>query len=398
MATFDLSGNFGAAYNASDTISLAVNTGTISPTSTTKGALLTGIVVTCNEGAVITAEITSGTCDGETQTITATSGATPTPTATGTPTATPTATPTPTPAFITYRGTICSGPDAGGTRFFNTQLTYSIGNSVYMNDGFSPVSSSFCVEIDAILSYQFAVTGVPVDNTAHANCTACEGVHPTPTPTATPTPTPTPATPTPTPTPSPTPTVYQYFYNSVSGYAGSAAACSGNASNAIYSIQPNVIAAVAVGNQLFRNSDLTDPLDQGAGSNKYWGIGDTSGDLPLYFVEYGPGDNAIQGSGVCGTFYDFNGKVVNSSWDPSDGGAATSTIACGYSQLRPMRLLKRGGNTGAFIETGDRVYAAGATTTMFISSGFYSYNDGTNNYYWTSTDAFGTVGIDETLC
>ena len=79
MAIFTLSANFGSSYSNSDTISLSASSGTIQPTSTTKGALAGGITVVCDSGVTITATITSGTCTSTSAQITAGSGgATPT--------------------------------------------------------------------------------------------------------------------------------------------------------------------------------------------------------------------------------------------------------------------------------------------------------------------------------
>ena len=53
----------GTNYTNSDTIALTVNSGTISPTTTTKSALSGGLAVTLSEGVTITATITSGLCN-----------------------------------------------------------------------------------------------------------------------------------------------------------------------------------------------------------------------------------------------------------------------------------------------------------------------------------------------
>ena len=72
-----LTGTFsGTDYVGTDTIALTVNSGTISPTTTTKSALAAGLAVTLSEGVTITATITSGLCNGTTATIQAPQSAT----------------------------------------------------------------------------------------------------------------------------------------------------------------------------------------------------------------------------------------------------------------------------------------------------------------------------------
>lgn len=319
-------------------------------------------------------------------------------TPTPTPTATPTPTPTPTPLLYTYEFQRC-GTTSQGNRFFrNSSQVITSGQSIVVTEPFpgdiNPVT--VCGDLYAQITYN---SFVPIyTGSIYTDCADCNANFPfTPTPSPTGTPTPTP-TPTGTPTPTPTPTVYTYYYNGPTSYTTSGGSCSGNANTAVYSQQPTLMAAVQTGAELYQDAALTTKVSNGAGANRYFGLSDVQSDLPLFFVEYGPGDDAIQGSGVCGTFYDFSAKVVDSSWDPNDGGAVNNSTACGYTQTRSFRLLKRDGNTGAYIQADDRVYAAGATYTNFIASGFYSYFDGANDYYWTSTDSLGTVGIDETLC
>jgi hypothetical protein len=59
-----ITGTFsGTNYTGSDAIALTVNSGTISPTTTTKSALASGLTVTLSEGVTITAAITSGLCN-----------------------------------------------------------------------------------------------------------------------------------------------------------------------------------------------------------------------------------------------------------------------------------------------------------------------------------------------
>ena len=72
-----LTGTFsGTDYVGTDTIALTVNSGTISPTTTTKSVLAAGLAVTLSEGITITATITSGLCNGTTATIQAPQSAT----------------------------------------------------------------------------------------------------------------------------------------------------------------------------------------------------------------------------------------------------------------------------------------------------------------------------------
>ena len=314
-------------------------------------------------------------------------------------TATPTPTPTPTPTLYYYTAERCIGGGPAGRQFYSTVQGLENEDTVVVidSDGFNPPSciTDIQTSVGPFSRYYYSAS---FDSCAQCEQTVNPTATPTQTPTATPTPTQTP-TATPTPTPTGTPIVYTYYYNNYAGYPNGSNSCVGNTNTPIYSTQSTVIAAVQVGAGLFRNSNLTNPLEVAFPSNDvYWGIGDTSGELPIFFVEYGQGDTTVQGSGVCGTFYDFQGKVINSNWDPTDGGAVSDTIACGYTNVEPFKLLKRDGNTGALIEAGDRVYAAGATLTDFIANGYYSYNDGTNDLYWTSTDVKGTVGIDETAC
>ena len=316
-------------------------------------------------------------------------------------TATPTPTPTGTPTLYYYTAERCVG---GGSdpSFQSTIAGLESETTLLIVDFNNPNDKNQWECVENIVT-RIPSTEQYIYSASFADCATCfNDINPTPTPTATPTPTGTPTqtpTATPTPTPTGTPIVYTYYYNNFAGYPNGSNSCAGNTNTPIYSTQSTVIAAVQVGAGLFRNSNLTNPLEVAPGSNDvYWGIGDTSGELPIFFVEYGQGDTTVQGSGVCGTFYDFQGKVINSNWDPTDGGAVSDTIACGYTNVEPFRLLKRDGNTGALIEAGDRVYAAGATLTDFIANGYYSYNDGTNDLYWTSTDVKGTVGIDETAC
>ena len=65
-----LSGTFtGSDIGTNPNINLTVASGTISPTTTTKSALASGLVVTASEGVLVTATISSGLCSGETATI-----------------------------------------------------------------------------------------------------------------------------------------------------------------------------------------------------------------------------------------------------------------------------------------------------------------------------------------
>ena len=65
-----LSGTFtGSDIGTNPNINLTVASGTISPSTTTKSALASGLVVTASEGVLVTATISSGLCSGETATI-----------------------------------------------------------------------------------------------------------------------------------------------------------------------------------------------------------------------------------------------------------------------------------------------------------------------------------------
>jgi hypothetical protein len=62
MAQYTLTGTFGTSFENSDTVLLSVNSGTISPTSTTKGALAAGLNVQIDDGVTVTAVANSGAC------------------------------------------------------------------------------------------------------------------------------------------------------------------------------------------------------------------------------------------------------------------------------------------------------------------------------------------------
>ena len=66
-----LTGSFtGTDFGSNPTINLTVDSGTISPTSTTKSALTSGLAITVNQAANITATIASGLCSQEPATAT----------------------------------------------------------------------------------------------------------------------------------------------------------------------------------------------------------------------------------------------------------------------------------------------------------------------------------------
>ena len=69
MATFTLTGTFGADFNNSDAISLTASSGTVSPDTTTKSALAGGITITADNDVTVTATCSSGNCIGTIQTI-----------------------------------------------------------------------------------------------------------------------------------------------------------------------------------------------------------------------------------------------------------------------------------------------------------------------------------------
>lgn len=286
MATFDLSATFGASFTNSDTVLLSVSSGTISPLSTTKGDLAAGITVTCNAGVTITAEITSGTCDGVTDTVVAQAvtptptptGATPTPTATGTPTPTPTATPPvfsfAVTAYDSVENDVCntavtttvytqdftsfSNITSGDRIYSDSGLTTEIygGNNFYgMNDGLSG---------NSIYTFRYS-TGYGVDQTG-----TCPTV----------TPTPTPATPTPTPTPLPfnfsiTP------YDSVSGNV-----CGVPLSQSVYTRDFDSFANITSGDRVYSDQALTTEI---YGGNNYYGMNDTTTGNSIYYFRYSTG-------------------------------------------------------------------------------------------------------------
>jgi len=69
MATFTLTGTFGADFSNTDTISLAASAGSVSPDTTTKSALAAGLTITANNNVTVTATCSSGNCNGTIQTI-----------------------------------------------------------------------------------------------------------------------------------------------------------------------------------------------------------------------------------------------------------------------------------------------------------------------------------------
>jgi len=62
MAQYTITGTFGTSFENSDTILLSVSSGSITPSTTTKGALAAGLNVEIDDGATVTAVATSGTC------------------------------------------------------------------------------------------------------------------------------------------------------------------------------------------------------------------------------------------------------------------------------------------------------------------------------------------------
>jgi len=69
MATFTLTGTFGADFNNSDTISLTASSGTVSPDTATKSDLAGGLTITADNDVTVTATCSSGNCIGTIQTI-----------------------------------------------------------------------------------------------------------------------------------------------------------------------------------------------------------------------------------------------------------------------------------------------------------------------------------------
>ena len=69
MATFTLTGTFGADFSNTDTISLTASAGSVSPDTTTKSVLAAGLTITANNDVTITAACSSGNCNGTIQTI-----------------------------------------------------------------------------------------------------------------------------------------------------------------------------------------------------------------------------------------------------------------------------------------------------------------------------------------
>ena len=62
MAQYTITGTFVTSFENSDTILLSVSSGSITPSTTTKGALAAGLNVEIDDGATVTAVATSGTC------------------------------------------------------------------------------------------------------------------------------------------------------------------------------------------------------------------------------------------------------------------------------------------------------------------------------------------------
>jgi hypothetical protein len=62
MAQYTITGTFGTSFENSDTILLSVSSGSITPSTTTKGALAAGLNVEIDDGTTVTAVATSGAC------------------------------------------------------------------------------------------------------------------------------------------------------------------------------------------------------------------------------------------------------------------------------------------------------------------------------------------------
>ena len=300
MATFELSATFGSSFSASDTVLLSVSSGTISPLSSTKGDLATGITVTCNAGVTITAEITSGTCDGVTSTAVA-NAVTPTPTATTvgptpTPTPTPTISPTPTPspvlfsfavtAYDSVKNDVCFIPvvttvytdeftswaniTSGDRIYTDSGLTTEIygGNNFYgMNDGLTGTTT---------YTFRYS-TGFGVDQVD--NC----GSSPTPTPTQTPTPT-------------PTPNAFNFIITAYDSIQGTA--CGNALSQSVYTYDFNNFSEIVSSDRIYSDEAATTEI---YGGNNYYGMSDSvSGSTTDYYFRYSTGFG-VDAKGSCGT-------------------------------------------------------------------------------------------------
>ena len=301
MATFELSATFGSSFVNSDTVLLSVSSGTISPLNTTKADLATGITVTCNAGVTITAEITSGTCDGVTDTAVAqavtptpTPGPTSTPGPTATPTGTPGPTPTPTPqaynfaitAYDSIENDVCFQPLSqsvytydfeswsdmtSGDRIYSDEAgTTEIygGNNYYgMNDGLSGTSTN---------TFRYS-TGYGVDQVG-----SC-GSSPTPTPTSTPTPT-------------PTPNAYNFIITAYDSVV--ADACANPVSQSVWAYDFDSYATMGSGDRIYSDEAGTTEI---YGGNNYYGMNESvSGSTTDQYFRYSTGFGVDQ-KGSCGT-------------------------------------------------------------------------------------------------
>ena len=69
MASFTLTGTFGADFGNTDSISLTASSGSVSPDTATKSALAAGLTITADNNVTVTATCSSGDCVGTIKTI-----------------------------------------------------------------------------------------------------------------------------------------------------------------------------------------------------------------------------------------------------------------------------------------------------------------------------------------
>ena len=407
MASFTLQATFGASYNNSDTVSLSVNTGTIVPNSTTKANLAAGIVVTCNTGAIITAEITSGTCDGITKQITAQTGVpTPTPTATPagqTPTPTPTATPagqtptpTPTPSAAATQiygsseqpspdqACILTNPNSYYSQQFINVNDAQIGDRLYLNGAYSLEAASAWYAIGNSPSPATGVIWIYYEEgvgiTALGNCTG-------PFPTNTPTPVPT-VTPTPTPT-SPVysfaVTAYDFVRNDV---------CNIPVTTTVYTQDFTSWSNITSGDRIYSDSGLTTEI---YGGNNFYGMNDGLSGNSIYTFRYSTGFGVDQ-TAACPT---VTPTPTAATPTPTPTGlpfefAVTAVDfvqndVCNTPVITTVYSLDF--DSWATMGSGARIYTDQALTTeIYGGNNYYGMNDGTTGnsiYTFRYSTGFG---------
>ena len=410
MASFTLQATFGASYNDSDTVSLSVNTGTIVPNSTTKANLAAGIVVTCDTGAIITAEITSGTCDGTSTQITAQTGVpTPTPTATPagqTPTPTPTVTPagqtptpTPTPSAAPtqiYGSSEQPSPDQACT-LTNPNLYYSIqfidvndaqiGDRLYLNGAYTLEAASAWYAIGNSPSPATGVIWIYYEEfTGITAIGSCSGPFPTNTPTPVPT-----VTPTPTPTApvySFAVTAYDFVQNDV---------CNIPVTTTVYTQDFTAWSNIQNGDRIYSDPGLTTEI---YGGNNFYGMNDGLSGNSIYTFRYSTGFGVDQ-TAACPTVTPTPTAATPTPTPTAAAFAfavtalnADQNAVCNTPVLTTVYSLDF--TSFADMQTSDRIYSdPGLTTEITGGNNYYGMNDSlTGNSVYTFRYSTG-FGVDQ---